>query len=49
MNGLTLLVAIAAFFVGRWFQYLLTQSSESKWQLKPQYRHRTAPNYKNPK
>lgn len=48
MNGLTLLIAIGAFFIGRWFQYLLTQSSESKWQLKPQYR-RTAPNYKNPK
>jgi hypothetical protein len=43
MNGLTLLVAIAAFFVGRWFQYLLTQSSDSKWQRKPE------PRYKNPK
>lgn len=43
MNGLTILVAIGAFYAGRYFQYLLTQSSESKWQLKPQYR------YKNPK
>lgn len=34
MNGLTLLLMIASFFVGRWFQYLLVQSSESKWELK---------------
>ena len=49
MNGLTILVAIAAFFIGRWFQYLLTQSSDSKWQLKPQHRYKSAPNYKNSK
>jgi hypothetical protein len=34
MNGLTILVAIGAFYIGRYFQYLLVQSSESKWELK---------------
>jgi hypothetical protein len=44
MNGLTILVAIGAFFIGRYFQYLLTQSSDSKWQRKPKYSR--TPDYK---
>ena len=34
MNGLTVLVAIGTFYLGRYFQYLLVQSSNSKWELK---------------